>query len=139
MATTLTPYWDSFYAADHPDLNTPSSFAEACAEYLDSSSTVFEIGCGNGRDSLFFASMGMRVHASDASDVAIERLHEHSRRSTWRHQPRWIARSMEQLDDRHAGELDAVYMRFVLHAVPADTASHGLAWAARNLKRDGLL
>jgi len=46
---------------------------------------------------------------------------------------------MEDLDDRHAGESDAVYMRFVLHAVPPEIASAGLAWAARNLRLDGRL
>jgi len=46
---------------------------------------------------------------------------------------------MENLDDRHAGDLDAVYMRFVLHAVTAEVASVGLSWASRNLRPGGQL
>ena len=33
-----------------------------------------ELGCGQGRDSLFFASKGLDVHAIDSSKVAIENL-----------------------------------------------------------------
>jgi hypothetical protein len=46
---------------------------------------------------------------------------------------------MENLDDRHAGDLDAVYMRFVLHAVTQEVASAGLRWASRNLRPGGRL
>jgi hypothetical protein len=46
---------------------------------------------------------------------------------------------MEDLDDRHAGELDAVYMRFVLHAVTSEVASAGLRWASRNLRQGSRL
>ena len=35
---------------------------------------VLELGCGQGRDSLFFASKGLDVHAIDSSKVAIENL-----------------------------------------------------------------
>lgn len=100
---------------------------------------LFEIGCGNGRDSLFFADMGVEVRASDASEVAIEHLREQSGTRAWQHPPTWIATCLEDLDDRQAGELDAVYTRFVLHAVTEDVASLALGWAARNLKPGGLL
>jgi hypothetical protein len=46
---------------------------------------------------------------------------------------------MEDLDDRHAGDLDAVYMRFVLHAVPGEVASAGLRWASKNVRSGGRL
>jgi hypothetical protein len=44
---------------------------------------------------------------------------------------------MEALDDGEAGQLDVVYMRFVLHAVPAEVASRALSWASRNLRAGG--
>ena len=132
-------YWNRFYKAEHPDIAEPSSFARYSAEYLKPSSMIFEIGCGNGRDSLFFARLGMAVHASDASTIAIEHLRKKFSRERWQDVPYWIARPMEELDDRHARDLDAVYMRFVLHAVPAEIASRGLAWAARNIKPEGLV
>ena len=35
---------------------------------------VLELGCGNGRDSLFFLQNGLRVTGVDASDNAIRQL-----------------------------------------------------------------
>jgi 2-polyprenyl-3-methyl-5-hydroxy-6-metoxy-1,4-benzoquinol methylase len=35
---------------------------------------VVELGCGQGRDSLFFASKGLEVYAIDSPNIAIENL-----------------------------------------------------------------
>lgn len=132
-------YWDRFYDEEHPDLAEPTSFARYCAKYLRPSAVIFEIGCGNGRDALFFARVQMRVLASDASHVAIDHLREQAARKEWGYLPRFIARPMQALDDRHAGDIDAVYLRFVLHAVDANVAARGLAWVARNVRVGGLV
>jgi len=52
-------YWDSFYASQHPDLASPSSFAESCLERIPTGGLVFELGCGN--DALYLAASGFRV------------------------------------------------------------------------------
>ncbi len=132
-------YWDRFYMQDHPDLSDPSPFARHCVSLMPAGSSVFEIGCGNGRDAIFMAGQGLRVLASDTSPVAIDRVRERALALSLIHPPRFVARPMQELDDRHADELDAVYMRFVLHAVQADVASAGLAWAFRNLRPTGRL
>ncbi|MGH7488462.1 MAG: class I SAM-dependent methyltransferase, partial [bacterium] len=132
-------HWDGFYGKDHPNLVEPSMFARLCVSLLPASSSVFEIGCGNGRDSIFMARNGLRVLASDASPIAIERAHEQARDLSLPHAPRFITCAVEHLDDRHAGELDAVYMRFFLHAVEPAVASTGLRWAFRSLRPDGRL
>lgn len=127
------PYWDRFYERPHPDLAQPSSFARVCVSMLSPDACVFEVGCGNGRDALFMARSGLRVLASDPSHTALDEVRSRMRGERFQHVPRLIPRPMEGLDDRHAGELDAVYMRFVLHAVPPEVASTGLRWASRNL------
>jgi ubiquinone/menaquinone biosynthesis C-methylase UbiE len=101
--------------------------------------TVFEVGCGNGRDALHMARCGLRVFASDPSHAALAGIRAQLETESFPLPPRLVARPMECLDDRHAGEPDAVYMRFVLHAVPAEVASAGLDWAHRNLQTDGRL
>ena len=132
-------YWDRFYRKDHPDIGAASTFARCCMSLLPVSSSIFEIGCGNGRDAVFMARNGLRVLASDASTIAIDRLRE----QTWALEPnhvlRLIATPVERLEDRHAGTLDAVYMRFFLHAVEAPVASSALNWAFRNLRPGGRL
>ena len=37
---------------------------------------ILELGCGQGRDTIFFASNGFDVHAIDASKVAIENINQ---------------------------------------------------------------
>lgn len=68
-------YWDSFYKGDNRKLSLPSQFAVFIAnEFLEKINTVFDIGCGNGRDSLFFDSIGLRVIGIDASTTSISKL-----------------------------------------------------------------
>lgn len=132
-------YWDRFYKLPHPDLVEPSSFARLCVSMLFRDGAVFDVGCGNGRDALYMARCGLRVIASDPSHVALAEVASHMQGESLQHPLRLVARPMENLDDRHAGELGAVYMRFVLHAVAPETASAGLAWASRNLGPGGRL
>jgi SAM-dependent methyltransferase len=132
-------YWDHFYEQPHPDLEEPSSFARVCVALLPRDASVFEVGCGNGRDALYMARSGLRVTASDSSKIAMAEVRAHLEKESFPHRPRLVGRPIERLDDRHAGDLDAVYMRFVLHAVTPDVASAGLRWAFRNLRPDGRL
>jgi SAM-dependent methyltransferase len=132
-------YWDRFYEQAHPDLLEPSSFARLCVSLLSRDESVFEVGCGNGRDALYMARSGLRVLASDPSPVALAEVRSRMQREPFDHRLRLVARRMENLDDRHAGALGAVYMRFVLHAVTAEVASVGLSWASRNLRPGGRL
>ena len=56
--------------------DNPSKFASICYEKFVNHKVqkVLELGCGQGRDSLFFASKGLDVTAIDSSEVAIENL-----------------------------------------------------------------
>ena len=69
-----TGYWNDYYAKNVA-LQTPSPFAKfVYSNYLNAGKDLLELGCGNGRDSLYFVSKGINVTAIDASDVAINAL-----------------------------------------------------------------
>ncbi len=69
-----TEYWNGYYSKNLA-VTTPSPFALFVYEnYLTKNSTLLELGCGNGRDSLFFHSNGIKITAVDASNVAINEL-----------------------------------------------------------------
>ena len=77
-ATKLTPSeWEDNYAEGTPhwaiDMN-PSLFAQEFVEELKENklSKLLEVGCGNGRDSIFFSRAGMNVTAIDVSPSAVE-------------------------------------------------------------------
>jgi SAM-dependent methyltransferase len=74
--------WDKVYSEDSSFFgNEPSKFALMCYEEFVKHKVqkVLELGCGQGRDSLFFASKGLELYAIDSSKVAIENLRAKSK------------------------------------------------------------
>ena len=52
-------YWNHFYASrDALKLSAPSQFAAFAAQEAGDAHLIIEVGCGTGRDSLFFARHG---------------------------------------------------------------------------------
>jgi SAM-dependent methyltransferase len=69
--------WNKIYSNDSSFFgDEPSKFALICHEEFVKHKVqkVLELGCGQGRDSLFFASKGLEVYAIDSSKVAIKNL-----------------------------------------------------------------
>ena len=131
-------HWDTFYAAAHPDLEEPTSFARFCLHRMAPGSTVFELGCGNGRDALYFARHGLQVIACDQSAVAISAVTARAERAgPFPAQPIFLRTEFRQLGA--VDPVDVVYSRFTLHAVDADEASHALGWAMTALRPGGKL
>ena len=71
----FSTYWDQFYQGKSVGITptSPSQFAAFClSEMVERDiSFVHEIGCGNGRDTLFFLRYGISVSAVDSSLSAI--------------------------------------------------------------------
>ncbi len=72
----MTPRdWEEAYSDNPPhwavDL-APSLFAQEFTSELAERLSVLEIGCGNGRDSIFFAKAGLKVTAIDVAPGAIK-------------------------------------------------------------------
>ena len=63
-------HWSRFYNEQHTTI--PSPFAVSVAVELKEPCRIIDIGCGNGRDSLFFANLGHQVLGLDVAASAIE-------------------------------------------------------------------
>ena len=63
-------YWDQFYKQDF--VHVPSQFCALVATDIKPHSIVVDLGCGNGRDSHFFASANFSVVGVDLSYGVIE-------------------------------------------------------------------
>lgn len=72
----MSNIWDKIYEKDASFFGeNPSDFAVYCYDIMkDRTKTILELGCGQGRDSLFFASKHIKVKALDYSCSAIEQL-----------------------------------------------------------------
>jgi SAM-dependent methyltransferase len=69
--------WNNVYSNDSSFFgDEPSKFALMCYEEFVKHKVkkILELGCGQGRDTLYFASKGLEVYAIDSSNIAIENL-----------------------------------------------------------------
>ncbi len=116
-------YWSSFYAAESAGnkLMPPSQFAAFVAPEIESECALFDIGCGNGRDSLFFAELGFKVVALDASEVAIKfaknKSEERGLKNIQFLQEDITSPALRKSISQLGGKTACVYSRFFLHAI----------------------
>ena len=62
-----TDYWNLYYE-NKLCPTEPSPFARYVSTLVEPGRTLAELGCGNGRDALYFASLGLDVVAMDLSE-----------------------------------------------------------------------
>ena len=67
------PIWEAKHARNvHESLrDTPSPFAEIASVYFNPASYILELGCGVGRDAIYFAELGHTIVATDFSPSVI--------------------------------------------------------------------
>lgn len=125
-------YWDTVY--EGMDTLDPSQFAQYCLTQQFIQGTVFDMGCGSGRDSLFFEPYADKVIACDQSEIAIRQLRQ---RDT---DIRWMYDDITHLHRPELnGKIDVVYSRFVLHSVNKLGQERALNCAYNLLKPGGKL
>ncbi|MGV3568960.1 MAG: class I SAM-dependent methyltransferase [Ramlibacter sp.] len=116
-------YWKQFYR-DNP-IAGGSPFAMFIAEKLRRDSLVVELGCGSGRDSVYFAQHGHTVFASDRADEALDQGRTNAGSLANIAFEKVDAADAAQVrdfftkafaSDRAAGD-KVLYMRFFLHSV----------------------
>ena len=127
-------YWNNYYQnLSSTNLEIPSQFAAFVAsDLIKKNTTVLDIGCGNGRDSLFFARHGIKTIGIDGSQEAIN----------------WCRKNSEGLnahfvcEDINSNNLKVginnflkksddilLYSRFFLHAIDLDAENSLLEFA----------
>jgi tellurite methyltransferase len=109
-------YWESYYAAQNPG-DQPSDFAIFVGGYCDSNTgRLFDIGCGNGRDTLFFASQDVECTGIDQSEVAIENNQKKALELGL--DAKFLQGDFSALEySKIANGAYSIYSRFTLHAI----------------------
>ncbi|WP_186380373.1 class I SAM-dependent methyltransferase [Pseudomonas oryzihabitans] len=115
-------YWDGFYRHSADSVPTfPSQFAVFMLSNLSPVQGVLELGCGNGRDSAFFAGQGLPVMALDSSAQAMALCRSRQVAGVDYRQCdiEFCAENVREFlaDKTHI----AVYARFFLHAITDET------------------
>jgi tellurite methyltransferase len=111
-----SPWHDEYVKrpADYVFGRRPSDFALLVARLLPAGARVLELGCGEGRDCLYFAAQGYRVTGVEISDAGLakgRRLAEERGLSV-----RWVQGDMADVPVEGAFEL--VYSCGAIHYVP---------------------
>ena len=125
-------YWESFYLNQNADLK-PSLFAKYIVENIAGQrTTLIELGCGNGRDAVFFANEGLTVRAIDQCASEIDFLkNSHQNLPTIQ----FIQGDFTNMED--GKNFDLIYSRFTLHSVSGKQQEKVTRWAYSNLNPQG--
>jgi len=128
-------YWEEFYKTQNEELK-PSLFARYVYENLCKPTfRLIELGCGNGRDAIFFANEGLQVYAVDQCESEIKFL---SNRYRLLNNCVFVSDDFTAMSDSDT-QYDIVYSRFTLHSVSKEQEQNTLEWSHRNLTHDGYL
>ena len=127
-----TRYWNTYYRTDLI-VKEPSLFAQTVMNKLSKGSRLLELGCGNGRDSSFFARNGINVIAIDASDTMIDKLI-----TTNNFGVNYVCADFVKWPIEHQYEFDYIYSRFSLHAIDEYQEDEIIKNAYTVLKKGGI-
>lgn len=107
-----TLYWNQYYAQGNA-VEEPSLFAQFSVEQMKAGKSLLELGCGNGRDSIYFHTKGLKVTAIDASDSIISKL-----QSKYQNEDIcFVCDDFVCSPTIFVGQYDYIYSRFSLHAI----------------------
>ena len=130
-------YWDEYYST-HQKPTGASTFAEFISDRLEEGKTLIELGCGNGRDSVFFSKKGVNVIAVDQVDNEIDFLNEnYSNDNLTFVCDDFTNLASSENDLIKNTEFDYIYSRFTFHSINEAKEDRTLSWICKNLN-DGL-
>tara|TARA_B100000900_G_scaffold71808_1_gene57143 strand:+ start:25733 stop:26329 length:597 start_codon:yes stop_codon:yes gene_type:complete len=122
----MNNYWDNYYSKNTTPFNN-SNFAEFSKTYIKDS--VMDIGCGNGRDSVYFANQGFKTLGVDGSKTAIENLkHLESEKLSFQHF------DIADINSLNLNTYKNVYCRFLFHAFSEQVEDLLLYWIKNNIE-----
>ena len=138
-------YWNQFYGRSGlTGAIWPSQFAAFVLGEIDRRGDLIDVGCGTGRDALFFASHGVNVVGLDASETAIGICRSLQRESGLKN-ARFVHASvddadlLDQVSRCRASGTPTVYARFFLHAITDEQESSFLSLARSICANGGIL
>ncbi|MBQ6449282.1 class I SAM-dependent methyltransferase [bacterium] len=125
-------YWESVYKHNRAPI-AQSSFAQyVLSSYIHPDDKIIELGCGNGRDAIYFAQNNIQVVAVDQCSSEIERLKTSNRLDNLV----FMIADFTHLDQSNEA-YDLIYSRFTLHSVDKLGQSRVINWSYNSLKPKG--
>lgn len=140
--TQTAAFWEAFYTRNGL-VRAPSPFALWCLDegYLSQTDHLLELGCGNGRDTFAFMEQGIQVLAVDACHAAIAHNATLLDNAQWGQFSQMDLCDIASLAKRESATppVQAVYSRFVMHAIPESTEDIVLNFCTEYLPQGSLM
>ena len=132
-------YWEEYYRKNSKPTQ-PSSFAKFVSQHIEENRTLVELGCGNGRDSLYFADK-LNVIAIDQVESEMEYLNKEHKTETitfladdFTNLKNVTGENKKELDKK----IDYIYSRFTFHSINENKENSTLDWIESALDKDGM-
>jgi adenylylsulfate kinase-like enzyme len=126
-------YWNRYYK-NRVCSEEPSPFAQYVSTLVEPGRSMVELGCGNGRDSVYFAARGLQVTALDMSEEAISQLQNRKTPNA-----RFICGDFVNSDVHQPDSYDYAYSRFTIHSINRNQEQVLLGNLYRGLRPGGKL
>ncbi len=117
-------HWDKYYTKNSNPFG-PSDFALSTIKNLKKNSTLIDIGCGNGRDSLFFSKRRIKTVGIDQSEIAIKNLKSFENK--------YLNFETLNIFDLKNKNFDYGYCRFLFHSINEEEENFLLSWLKKNI------
>lgn len=118
-------YWMSYYD-QHFQPFEPSNFAHFALSKIDTGDSVIDLGCGNGRDSLFFAQNGHLTYGIDQCNNIIDLLNNKGIALF-----KGVCADFTNLSDNYKAR--HAYSRFSLHSITENAEERLIKWVSSNI------
>lgn len=130
-------YWTEYYAKNSKPTNA-STFAEFILPKLDENKNLIELGCGNGRDSIYFVQNNLNVVAIDQVQCEIDYLNENHKEEDIT----FVCDDFTNLENTkheiiNETNFDYIYSRFTFHSINELKENRTLDWIEKNLSKGG--
>ena len=126
-------YWNQYYK-NRVCSEEPSPFAQYVATLVEPGRDMVELGCGNGRDAVFFAAQGLHITALDMSQEAISQLQSRNLPNA-----QFLCGDFVNSDVHQPDSYDYAYSRFTIHSINRNQEQVLLGNVFRGLRPGGKL
>ncbi len=126
-------YWNSYYAKKLTEVQSPSDFVRTVISYLEPGKSLIDLGCGNGRDSIYFLNHHLNVTGIDVSEEAISQLNQLKLKNG-----NFVCDDFVSSKALYQVQYDYIYSRWTMHAISEQQEDELLGNARDALKEGGL-
>ena len=137
MLSINNKHWNKFYT-EKKQLRVPSSFAKFVnKKFLKKigKKSLIDIGCGNGRDTFFFAKKISKVTSLDKSNKVIKKNNYYAKKNNYKN-INFIKSDVVKKNILNKKKYDYIYLRFFIHTINYLTQKKLFKLLNRISKRD---